>query len=1144
MDVVSEADRIAKHVSFSTSCHLLDKLRGLKVAKAKKAVLARFILLWETQYFGLPGAETRAGAGRASFYPLLRLMLPQFDRARPAYGLRETALSRLYIKAFGIASTGPVAQSLMHPTGQSTNLTRNADFADLLFDVVRNRCREDSVLNLKDVNELLDRLAGAQSADERLSTMQNFIRSATALEHKWLVRLIVRRESGCGMTAANVLYCLHPAAPDLWDVTQDLILLCQRIADLDPKVSSLSLSSANQDGATVSLFVPFRPMLCERSDSPDLLCASALALCTLGGTAPTELSLMLETKYDGERVQVHKSGNSYRYWSRNCLEWTASYGADGDQDIGSLTPRLHKAFAPHVQSCILDGEMMAYNTWTDVIMPKTTGFDVKRSQLDSDLFRDPSLSAEDAENYQPCLIVFDLLYLNGEVITNKTVVERKRLLAQVFGLEPTANSCVSERPLASAYDDSQTPPVLCPPPLSVIDGTVYLSGWCQVPIMAEHVIKVFDHLMDYRQEGLVAKLTVGRSPYLPGRRQRGGWWKLKPDYVSGLLEDLDCLVVGGYFSSASGSKHLNQSKRVRQFLCAVRGSDTLNQQDDLSLPCFLSFCRVSSGLTVKQFKELNHKLGPHWKPFDRKHPNTGFTEWLRVTTERPDVWIAPQHSVTLQLHASELISSGSYATGLTARFPRVVAVRDDKPWQDCLTMEELVRLNTETQGKLAVRRLAKQEGSDYPLSDNDATDRSPVEPSSPSDRHDPTLLEDEPSLSSDTHNMSTSDEKSYGNLYVGTKRSSTPRATSTPVKKRRLPVSSVQNTAMARSLPGIMRPSSLFLPSVNFMENHEFCLLFSAEMSSADKEELEQQIKAAGGTVVQNPRSSTFCIIADKLTAKTRNILAACSTSPGGKRPRDNSAHMYNIVSVSWLESCLEAGKLLPWRPNHLLVMKPETAESLSAEFDSYGDSFTEPLTVDGLKELLSQLVEGDGGDFGRRQGIAATNPSFGTVAEFIGLTRTMDSDFPPLRPLGGYIILPVRLPQPSEASLDVQKPDAYSDSQDLEDRLLLADLRSLGAIVFPVHVIDTEQSIVQAVDLVDHTLRSLSESHEGSWTLSHLLLLSEEGNPNQEPLFRAFRSKSTSDQPYFVTKTWALKCVSDKVRVPENSFLFTLDEK
>ncbi|GAA27477.2 DNA ligase 4, partial [Clonorchis sinensis] len=953
MDVVSEGDRIAKHVSFSTSCHLLDKLRGLKVAKAKKAVLARFILLWETQYFGLPGADTRAGAGRASFYPLLRLMLPQFDRARPAYGLRETALSRLYIKAFGIASTGSVAQSLMHPTGQSTNLTRNADFADLLFDVVRNRCREDNVLNLKDVNELLDRLAGAQSADERLSTMQNFMRSATALEHKWLVRLVVRRESGCGMTAANVLHCLHPAAPDLWDVTQDLILLCQRIADLDPKVSP-SLSSANQDGATVSLFVPFRPMLCERSDSPDLLCASALALCTLGGTVPTELGLMLETKYDGERVQVHKSGTSYRYWSRNCLEWTASYGANGDQDIGSLTPRLHKAFAPHVQSCIIDGEMMAYSTWTDVIMPKTTGFDVKRSQLDSDLLRDPSLSAEDAENYQPCLIVFDLLYLNGEVITNKTVVERKRLLAQVFGLEPTANSCVSERPLASANDGSQTPPVLCPPPLSVIDGTVYLSGWCQVPIMADHVAKVFDHLMDYRQEGLVAKLTVGRSPYLPGRRQRGGWWKLKPDYVSGLLEDLDCLVVGGYFSSASGSKHLNQSKRVRQFLCAVRGSDNLSQQDGLSLPCFLSFCRVSSGLTVKQFKELNHKLGPHWKPFDRKRPNTGFTEWLKVTTERPDVWIAPQHSVTLQLHASELISSGSYATGLTARFPRVVAVRDDKPWQDCLTMEELVRLNTETQGKLAVRRLAKQEGRDYPLSDNDATDRSPVEPSSPSNWNDPTLLEDELSLSSDTHNTSTSDEKSYGNLYVGTKPSSTPRATSTPVKKRRLPVSS-------------------FLPSVNFMENHEFCLLFSAEMSSEDKEELEQEIKAAGGTVVQNPRSSTFCIIADKLTAKTRNILAACSTSPGGKRPRDNSANMYNIVSVSWLESCLEAGKLLPWRPNHLLVMKPETAESMNAEFDSYGDSFTEPLTVDGLKELLSRVVEGDGDDFGRRQGIAAT---------------------------------------------------------------------------------------------------------------------------------------------------------------------------
>ncbi|KAF5405909.1 DNA ligase 4 [Paragonimus heterotremus] len=220
MDVVAESNRIAEKVSFTTCCHLFEKLRATTGTKSKKTILSRFIQLWDVQYTNLCSTNDRAGAGRASFYPVLRLLLPQFDRARPAYGLREVTLTRLYIKAFGIAPKGPTAQRLTHPSSQGAKLAKGTDFADILFDTVRGCCREDSVLLLKDANDLLDRLARAKSMGERLVAMNTLIPLATAIEHKWIVRLIVRRDSGCGLSGTAVLQCIHPAAVRLWDVTQ------------------------------------------------------------------------------------------------------------------------------------------------------------------------------------------------------------------------------------------------------------------------------------------------------------------------------------------------------------------------------------------------------------------------------------------------------------------------------------------------------------------------------------------------------------------------------------------------------------------------------------------------------------------------------------------------------------------------------------------------------------------------------------------------------------------------------------------------------------------------------------------------------------------------------------------------------------
>ena len=52
------------------------------------------------------------------------------------------------------------------------------------------------------------------------------------------------------------------------------------------------------------------------------------------------------------------------------------------------------------------------------------------------------------------------------------------------------------------------------------------------------------------------------------------------------------------------------------------------------------------------------------------------------------------------MKASEIIPSTSYATGCTLRFPRVVALRDDKKWDDAFDLQQLKDLRSLCDGKV------------------------------------------------------------------------------------------------------------------------------------------------------------------------------------------------------------------------------------------------------------------------------------------------------------------------------------------------------------------------------------------------------------------------------------------------------------
>ncbi len=280
----------------------------------------------------------------------------------------------------------------------------------------------------------------------------------------------------------------------------------------------------------------------------------------------------IELKLDGERFHLHKSGNKYVYYSRNRKDtYSQAFNL-------TLTPYIHNQFFnDHVENVILDGEMCFYDAKNEMYLSMAADqYDIK--------------SEKEYENLTRCFCVFDILLLNDVVLTNKPLRERIQYLDKCF-------TSLEGRIKMLERKDANT---------------------------ERQVIDALNDAIDKRQEGIVVKDP--ESVYKPDQRAGSGWFKCKPDYVLGLNDDLDLLIVGGYYGSGKRGGILSH------FLLAVAVPDqnmncdnqkandddnatAENNEDEYYFDCdeskieekkpvvypkkFYSFCKIGSGYTYK-----------------------------------------------------------------------------------------------------------------------------------------------------------------------------------------------------------------------------------------------------------------------------------------------------------------------------------------------------------------------------------------------------------------------------------------------------------------------------------------------------------------------------------------------------------------
>jgi DNA ligase-1 len=241
-----------------------------------------------------------------------------------------------------------------------------------------------------------------------------------------------------------------------------------------------------------------------------------------------------ETKYDGARIQVHKIGPEIKLFSRKM------------EDLTEALPDIRMAVkeSVHADSVILDCEAIAVDNRTGNVIPFQNVLNRIRRK-----YKVRELSHQIPMQLRP----FDILYLNGESLVDRSFVERRALLEKT--VVPLDGRCK-------------------PSEFKILDDSEAVSAFFKQSIDAGH-------------EGLMAKeLSADYSPGIRGRKMV----KLKET-----LESLDLVVIAAEYG------HGRKAGWITSYELAARDED--NEQ-------WAPVGRVSGGVSDEQLKELTEEIKP------------------------------------------------------------------------------------------------------------------------------------------------------------------------------------------------------------------------------------------------------------------------------------------------------------------------------------------------------------------------------------------------------------------------------------------------------------------------------------------------------------------------------------------------------
>jgi DNA ligase-1 len=335
-----------------------------------------------------------------------------------------------------------------------------------------------------------------------------------------------------------------------------------------------------------------------------------------------------EYKYDGERAQVHMlEDGTFKVFSRNLLDTSVKYP--------EVPQYVKEASKDDVTSFVLDTEVVAFNRETGKLVP----FQILSTRKKTE-------ESDETAKVQVIVQAFDLMYLNGQSLLNKTLSERRDLMKAKFG------PVESKFQFAQSLDHKE-------------DGdTTVLEVFLEAAVKGQC-------------EGLMVKTLDGNSAYEPSKRSLN-WLKLKKDYLDGLGDSFDLVPLGGYYG---------RGKRTGTFgayLLACYDPETEE---------FQSVCKIGTGFSDEDLKNLSESFKEH--SIEQKAPNYKLSDSLAcdVWFDAVQVWEVKAADLSKSsTHKGAIGRTGEAGRGIGLRFPRFERVREDKKPELATSSEQILEM--------------------------------------------------------------------------------------------------------------------------------------------------------------------------------------------------------------------------------------------------------------------------------------------------------------------------------------------------------------------------------------------------------------------------------------------------------------------
>ncbi|KAL4924302.1 putative DNA ligase I [Aspergillus undulatus] len=592
-------------------------------------------------------------------------------------GLGGSSISKAFKKIYGLNSQG--LKSLYDRLG---------DAGDVAFEAKKRQSFtlvKPKPLSIKGVYQSLTKIAmskGSGSQEFKQRIVEKLLQDTRgAEESRYVVRTLVQNLR-IGAVKTTMLIALARAfllaKPDGANFT---IYSQQELARL--KKDELTEIYGNAEELVKASYArhpsynDLVPCLLEIGSTDELLLRCGLQLhiplMPMLGSITRDLSEMLtrlqgrdftcEFKYDGQRAQVHcDEAGKVSIFSRHLEQMTEKY-----PDLVSLVPQIR---GEGVSSFILEGEVVAVDENGELqafqILTNRAKKNVEIGEIKVNV----------------CLFAFDLMYLNGNPLLDRSLRERRELLRSLFvgipnrftwvkNLDATSADSESVLEFFKSATDNKCEGIM----VKVLDNVPAASG-SGVPLNNADI-----DTPDTPAEASRVKGSKGGrrkallSSYEPDKRLES-WLKVKKDY-SASSETLDLIPVAGWHGNG------RKAKWWSPILLAVRNPETGSLE---------AVTKCMSGFTDKFYQANKDK-------YEEGSTNVISRPSYVEYYGEPDVWFEPQEvwemafaDITLSPTYPAAIGLVSDERGLSLRFPRFLKVREDKSIDEASTSDYLALL--------------------------------------------------------------------------------------------------------------------------------------------------------------------------------------------------------------------------------------------------------------------------------------------------------------------------------------------------------------------------------------------------------------------------------------------------------------------